>query len=148
MIEPREKRVPFMMSERELLEVDDWRFKNKVATRADALRRLCKLGLALDELLPQLQGALDEAKAAANKAQKGLSVSSDKSRESGTKTPVELALTSLKLGKVVNVMTTKARVLKENEYPEEKLRELDERSDEVARAFKVLEANLLRSAQK
>lgn len=147
MPEPREKRVPFMMSDRELLEVDEWRFKNKVATRADALRRLCKLGLALDELLPQLQGALTEANAAANKAQKGLSVPSDKSRKPGTKTPVELALTSLKLGKVVNVMTNKARVLKENEYPDEKLRELDERSDEVARAFQVLEANLLRSAQ-
>ncbi|WP_164821932.1 hypothetical protein [Sinorhizobium medicae] len=147
MPEPREKRVPFMMSDRELLEVDEWRFKNKVATRADALRRLCKLGLALDELLPQLQEALAEANAAANKAQKGLSVASDKSRKSGTKTPVELALTSLKLGKVVNVMTNKARVLKENEYPNEKLRELDERLDEVARAFQVLEANLVRSSQ-
>lgn len=148
MSEPRENRVPFMMSDRELLEVDEWRFKNKVATRADALRRLCKLGLALDELLPQLQGGLTEATAAANAAQKGLSAASNKSPESGTKTPVELALASLKLGKIVNVMTNKARVLKENEYPEEKLRELDERSDDVARAFKVLEAHLLQSARK
>ncbi|MDW9525433.1 hypothetical protein GOA61_18080 [Sinorhizobium meliloti] len=145
MPEPREKRVPFMMSDRELLEVDDWRFRNKVATRADALRRLCKLGLALDELLPQLQGVLDEAKAAANKAQKSLSGTSDKSRGPGTKTAVELALTSLKLGKIVEAMTNKARVLKEHEYPEEKLRELDEREEEVARAFKVLEANLRRT---
>lgn len=145
MPDPREKRVPFMMSDRELLEVDEWRFKNKVATRADALRRLCKLGLALDQLLPQLQEALEEAKAAAHKAQKSLAGRSDASPISDSKTAASLALNSLKLGKAVDAMTKKARILKENEYPEEKLRELDERSDEVARAFKVLEAHLRRT---
>lgn len=144
MTEPREKRVPFMMSERELLEVDEWRYANKVATRADALRRLCKLGLALDQLLPQLQEALDEARGAATKAQRELSGASPARGKQKSQIPVELALTSLKMGTAVDAMTRRARILKEFEYPEEKLKGLDEQGDEVAAAFKVLEAHLQR----
>jgi hypothetical protein len=43
-----------MMSERELEDVDEWRFESRVSTRAEALRRLCKIGLALDAALPGL----------------------------------------------------------------------------------------------
>jgi len=38
--EPRDCRVPIMFSERELQEIDDWRFENRVGTRAGAIRLL------------------------------------------------------------------------------------------------------------
>lgn len=48
MVKPREKRVPIMMSEDEMLAIDDWRFANRIATRSDAIRRLCRIGLVID----------------------------------------------------------------------------------------------------
>lgn len=45
---PRENRVPIMMSDDELAQIDDWRFGNRIATRSDAVRRLCQIALALD----------------------------------------------------------------------------------------------------
>ena len=48
MVEPRENRVPIMMSDAEVSQVDDWRFENGVATRADAARRLVQIGLGLE----------------------------------------------------------------------------------------------------
>ena len=38
-----------MMSDEELNLVDDWRFKNRVATRSESVRRLCHIGLTFDE---------------------------------------------------------------------------------------------------
>lgn len=55
MDEPRDKRVPFMMSESELKAVDTWRFANHIPTRADAIRRLCQIGLATDERAAELR---------------------------------------------------------------------------------------------
>jgi hypothetical protein len=46
MTEPRENRVPIMMSDDELKAVDDWRFANRAATRSAAIRHLVALGLA------------------------------------------------------------------------------------------------------
>lgn len=43
---PRENRVPIMFSAGELTAIDDWRFENRIATRADAVRRLCQIGFA------------------------------------------------------------------------------------------------------
>ncbi|TFF27532.1 hypothetical protein E3C22_03480 [Jiella endophytica] len=51
---PRENRVPIMMSEEELQAIDDWRFENRIATRSDAIRRLCKIGLVADQELDQI----------------------------------------------------------------------------------------------
>jgi hypothetical protein len=45
--EPRENRVPIMMSDAEMGAIDNWRFDNHVATRSDAIRRLAFNGLAL-----------------------------------------------------------------------------------------------------
>ena len=42
----RENRVPIMFSSGELTAIDDWRFGNRIATRADAVRRLCQIGFA------------------------------------------------------------------------------------------------------
>ncbi|MDR6817020.1 acyl carrier protein phosphodiesterase [Neorhizobium sp. 2083] len=141
MPDPREKRVPFMMSDRELLEVDEWRFTNRVATRADALRRLCKLGLALDRILPRLEDAITEATVVAKKAARELTGTS-KSSKQHQNVPAELALTSMKLITSVRAMTKLARVFREYENPEEKLKELDESADELAAAFKVMEGFL------
>lgn len=41
----RENRVPIMLSSEELEAIDDWRFANRVATRSEAIRRLCRIGL-------------------------------------------------------------------------------------------------------
>lgn len=49
MVKPRENRVPIMMSEEELTAIDDWRFKNRIATRSEAIRRLCQIGLVFDD---------------------------------------------------------------------------------------------------
>lgn len=52
--EPRQNRIPFMMSDTELAAVDEWRFANKIATRAEAIRRLCQIGLRFDEAADDL----------------------------------------------------------------------------------------------
>lgn len=46
--EARDKRVPIMLTASEVALIDDWRFENRVATRSDAIRRLCRIGLEAD----------------------------------------------------------------------------------------------------
>ena len=43
--QPRPNRIPFMLSDEELEAIDEWRFANRIATRAEAIRRLCRLGM-------------------------------------------------------------------------------------------------------
>ncbi len=43
--EPKDVRLPIMVTRSEAEAIDDWRFQNRVATRAEAIRRLIKLGL-------------------------------------------------------------------------------------------------------
>lgn len=43
----RKNRIPIMMSNEEIAQIDDWRFFNRIATRADAVRKLCSLALAM-----------------------------------------------------------------------------------------------------
>lgn len=47
--EPRKNRIPIMFSDSERDEIDAWRYANRIATRADAVRRLCKIALAHHE---------------------------------------------------------------------------------------------------
>ena len=49
MSEPKINRIPIMMSDAEVKAIDDWRFANRIATRSEAVRRLCHLGLGLEE---------------------------------------------------------------------------------------------------
>lgn len=56
MVKPRENRVPIMMSDAELKAIDDWRFANRVATRSEAVRRLCQIGIQIEEPLLKLFG--------------------------------------------------------------------------------------------
>lgn len=48
MVKPRDYRVPIMLSEEEVTAIDDWRFSNRVATRSEAIRKLCKISLMFD----------------------------------------------------------------------------------------------------
>lgn len=64
--EPRENRVPIMMSDEEVGAIDDWRFSNRVATRSDAVRRLAQLGLALSDRLPSMLSLYRRANAETN----------------------------------------------------------------------------------
>lgn len=41
----RTRRIPVMMSDDELRAIDTWRYANRVATRAKAIRDLVKIGL-------------------------------------------------------------------------------------------------------
>jgi hypothetical protein len=43
--EPKDVRLPVMVTRSEAEAIDDWRFKNRIATRAEAIRRLIQLGL-------------------------------------------------------------------------------------------------------
>lgn len=48
--EPKDQRVPIMVTARELAAIDDWMFSNRVRTRAEAIRQLIARGLdARDE---------------------------------------------------------------------------------------------------
>jgi len=44
----REQRLQIMLTEEELLAIDDWRFTRRMPTRAAAVRELLKRGLAAE----------------------------------------------------------------------------------------------------
>ncbi|ANV22865.1 hypothetical protein BA939_02180 [Rhizobium sp. S41] len=71
MVKPRENRIPIMFSEDELIEIDEWRHENRIATRADAVRRLCKIALFIEQ---ELEPIVDNAT-------EGVGVLADQSRE-------------------------------------------------------------------
>lgn len=58
MVKPRENRIPIMFSEDELTDIDEWRHENRIATRADAVRRLCKIALFIEQ---ELEPVVDTA---------------------------------------------------------------------------------------
>lgn len=41
----RDRRVPIMFTQQELELIDDWRFANRIGTRAEAVRRLVTAGM-------------------------------------------------------------------------------------------------------
>lgn len=89
---PRENRVPIMMSEEELAAIDDWRFANRVATRSDAVRRLCQIGLEADATFEKLEKSIDQR---ANK--QAVLVSSIFSRVGKHKTQADLVAMYIEL---------------------------------------------------
>ncbi len=58
MVKPRDNRIPIMFSEDELMEIDEWRHDNRIATRADAVRRLCKIALFVER---EIETIVDDA---------------------------------------------------------------------------------------
>lgn len=61
--ELKDQRVVTMMSPSELEAIDDWMFKNRIRSRGEAIRRLCRSGLVADS---EVERFLDEAVAALN----------------------------------------------------------------------------------
>jgi len=43
--EPKDVRLPIMVTQQEATAIDDWRFEHRVPTRAEAIRQLIALGL-------------------------------------------------------------------------------------------------------
>jgi hypothetical protein len=43
--EPRDVRLPFMVTQSEAAAIDAWRYANQVPSRAEAIRRLIEAGL-------------------------------------------------------------------------------------------------------
>ncbi|MFE1601581.1 hypothetical protein [Methylobacterium sp. ID0610] len=52
--ELKDQRIPIMMTPSEVKAVEDWMFANRIKSRAEAIRRLCQLGIALDSNMDQL----------------------------------------------------------------------------------------------
>ena len=43
--EPKDVRLPIMVTQAEAKAIDDWRFEQRIGTRAEAIRQLIALGL-------------------------------------------------------------------------------------------------------
>ncbi len=48
----RTERLQIMLAQVELQAIDDWRYDNRIPTRAAAIRELLRRGMASDELAP------------------------------------------------------------------------------------------------
>lgn len=46
--EPKDQRIPIMMSASEVEAIDDWSFKHRIRARSEAIRRLCSIALSID----------------------------------------------------------------------------------------------------
>lgn len=51
----KDNRVQVMMSDDELVALDEWRFANKIASRGEAVRRLIADGIAKRETKPEAE---------------------------------------------------------------------------------------------
>ena len=133
MVKPRENRVPIMLSEAELKVIDDWRFSNRVATRSDAIRRLCQMGLALDAQLTPLKEAFNHSsRTFANFAAKSAELV-DPTAPNGEKAVKEMvtlqlqAATSIgRLKYTIRELTGKGHAFKQEMSIEESLEEVGE----------------------
>jgi hypothetical protein len=47
--EPKSIRLPLMVTPSEAKAIDDWRFERRIASRAEAIRRLIATGLNIDK---------------------------------------------------------------------------------------------------
>src|ERR1051325_4404792 len=50
--EPKNVRLPLMVTQAEAIAIDDWRFANKIPTRAEPVRRSIKAGLDAADKIP------------------------------------------------------------------------------------------------
>ena len=57
---PRENRVPIMMSAEELAAIDEWRYARHIATRSDAIRRLAKNALWIEDEIAEIAERADD----------------------------------------------------------------------------------------
>lgn len=56
--EKKTLKFQMMMSPQEAEQLDDWMFKTRLRSRAEAIRRLCQIGLALEGSIPELETQL------------------------------------------------------------------------------------------
>ncbi|MDX0622434.1 hypothetical protein GHK50_29800 [Sinorhizobium medicae] len=49
--EPKDQRIPIMMTASEVRQIDDWSFAQRIRSRGEAIRRLCHIGLNAEEKL-------------------------------------------------------------------------------------------------
>ena len=62
MSELKDVRIPIMMSATEVEAIDDWAFSHRIRSRAEAIRRLCQVGISYDHhLVDQFTGAATAA---------------------------------------------------------------------------------------
>ncbi|PJO48928.1 hypothetical protein [Brucella pituitosa] len=54
--EPKDVRLPFMVTASEAKAIDEWRYKNKIPSRAEAMRLLINRGLILEEFSDIISG--------------------------------------------------------------------------------------------
>jgi metal-responsive CopG/Arc/MetJ family transcriptional regulator len=54
--EPKDQRVPIMMTASELQAVDDWSFEHRIRSRGEAIRQLIRLGLKAAKSQPSGKG--------------------------------------------------------------------------------------------
>lgn len=55
--EPKDVRLPFMVTASEAKAIDEWRYKNKIPSRAEAMRMLINRGILLDDYVSYLHDA-------------------------------------------------------------------------------------------
>lgn len=55
--EPKNVRLPIMVTESEAKAIDDWRFEHRISTRAEAMRQLLGLGLSYETQRDKLSEA-------------------------------------------------------------------------------------------
>ncbi|RYG55738.1 hypothetical protein EON80_30250, partial [bacterium] len=63
MMESRDKkteRLHMLISPSELDAIDTWRFENRIGTRAEAVRRLCQMGLVIDDVAAAIDSKTQE----------------------------------------------------------------------------------------
>ena len=56
--ELKDQRIVTMMSQSEVLSIDDWMFENRIKSRGEAIRRLCQIGMNFDRAAPRLMSSL------------------------------------------------------------------------------------------
>ena len=55
--ENKTERLHMLISPSELKAIDDWGFKNRIRTKAEAVRRLCQIGLSYDQDSKQVENS-------------------------------------------------------------------------------------------
>ncbi|MGA8770975.1 MAG: hypothetical protein WB610_11465 [Rhodomicrobium sp.] len=75
--EPKDKRVPLVMTASELKAIDDWSFERRIRSRSEAIRQLVALGLKASA---EEQQAVEESAASMLASEEGLRASKRKGK--------------------------------------------------------------------
>lgn len=147
--EPKDKRIPIMMSDSEVEAIDSWRFQNRIATRSEAIRRLCQIGLLVDVLLPEgerYRSAVSESILTATSAANSLIdlrnflKGSDKSRSDKLNEDIERLATILEAASNLHNFTHdlhgKTAIIKDADFDEDAHSSSQKKLSELARQLR------------